>query len=178
MVTLLVAVLVLFGTGVAAAIALLLRTIAAPTQQVPVTLDWIDELSMERYRPMLRLLTTEDLEFLRSQPGVTPAMVGQLRRDRCRIFRAYLRTLQDDFRVICAALKLLLVQASTDRPDLAGILLRSQLTFAGGMLMVHARVTIYACGIGTVDVAGLLRVFDSMRVELRTLVPITMTAGA
>jgi hypothetical protein len=46
------------------------------------------------------------------------------------------------------------------------------------MLMVHARVTIYACGIGTVDVADLLRVFDGMRVELRTLVPMTMAAGA
>ena len=44
-----------------------------------MTADWIDELSIDRYRPMQRLLDTAELDFLRAQPGFNPQMESRLR---------------------------------------------------------------------------------------------------
>ena len=71
-----------------------------------------------------------------------------------------------------------MVQASCDRPDLASTLVRSQVAFAAGTLAVQVRLTFYACGVGTPNVADLLKLFNGMRIELRTLVPAAMPVGA
>src|SRR5690349_4442614 len=111
-----------------------LRRISAPVGRLPLTAEWIDELSLERYRPMMRLLESDDIEFLRSQPGFTPRMAAKLRAQRAQIFCGYLRCLSGDFGRVCAALKLVMVQCRYDRPDLGQILLRQQATFAFGLL--------------------------------------------
>src|SRR5690242_19481552 len=98
-------------------------------RQLPASFDWIDEVSADRYRPMLRLLRRDDLHFLRDQPGYDRGMEAKLRVQRARIFAQYLSHLQEDFRCICAALKLLMIQAEHDRPDLAAVVLRSQFDF-------------------------------------------------
>jgi len=59
-------------------------------KHLPVNLDWLGELSPERYPPMSRLLDAEDLEFLRTQLGYTPKMERRFRRNRCQILRGYL----------------------------------------------------------------------------------------
>jgi pentose-5-phosphate-3-epimerase len=159
-------------------IAFALRRVASPKATHPITPRWIDELSLERYRPMLRLLDSEDIEFLRSQPGFRPQMATRLRHQRCRIFRQYLKELNGDFACICMALKMVMLQAEVDRPELAAQLLRSQAVFAGRMLWIHAQVAMYQAGIGKVDIAGLLNVFDGMRLELRTLVPESAVWGS
>ena len=69
---LLIAVVVLIGISVAGAVVLLFHKIALLRATMPVTIDWINELSAERYRPMPRLLDQEDFAFLRSQPGCSP----------------------------------------------------------------------------------------------------------
>ncbi len=157
---------------------LLIRKMAVTGGRLPVTAEWIDELSAERYRPMLRLLDAEDLEFLRSQPGFTPRMANRLRAQRCQIFRGYLRCLSADFERVCAAVKVLMVQSRHDRPDLAGALIRSQAMFACAMLAVRCRVFLYRWGICSVDVRALVGIFDSMRLELRSLVPIAVPMSA
>src|SRR5579864_3809496 len=93
--------------ALALALPMLLRKIAVSGGSLPLTAEWIDELSIERYRPMLRLLDGEDLEFLRSQPGFTPKMATKLRIQRCLIFRGYLQCLNADFGRVCAAMKVL-----------------------------------------------------------------------
>jgi hypothetical protein len=172
--TVLILLLVCLASG-AAVIAVLcrLRFGVAP---LPPTTDWIDEFSVERYRPMLRLLNDADLLFLCSHSSVTPKHVAHFRQERCKILRGYLRSLRTDFTRIVAALKLVMTQASSDRPDLAAVLIRSQATFAACMLLAHVQLLLYSFGIGTVDVAALLKVFEGMRLELRTLVP--RTAGS
>ena len=79
--------------ALAIALFLLVRKVAFNGSSLPLTAEWIDELSIERYRPMMRLLDGGDLEFLRSQPGFTPRMATKLRAQRCQIFRGYLRCL-------------------------------------------------------------------------------------
>jgi len=113
-----------------------LRRVATPQALLPVTAGWIDEQSLERYRPLAQLLSEDDLESLRSRPGFTPHMIAGLRAQRCQIFRGYLRGLSQDFERVCVALRIVLVQSGHDRPDLASTLLREQWRFAVNMFAV------------------------------------------
>jgi hypothetical protein len=159
------------------ALLILIRKLAATGGHLPVTAEWIDELSVERYRPMMRLLDSRDVEFLRCQPGFTPGMEAQLRKQRCHIFRGYLRCLCADYGRVCSALKLLMVQSRYDRPDLASALLHSQALFACGIVSAHLRLLLFRWGLGSVDVRGLVGTFDRMRLELRSLIPAAATAA-
>ena len=160
------------------ALFLLVRKMAANGNSLPLTAEWIEELSIEQYRPMMRLLDGSDLEFLRSQPGFTPRMAAKLRVQRCQIFSGYLRCLNGDFQRICAAIKILMLQSRQDRPDLAGLLVQHQMMFACGMGMVYFRLFLYRWGLGGVDVTSLVKNFDRMRRELRGLVPAALSVGA
>lgn len=135
------------------------------------SLKWIDELSVDRYRPMMRLLDRADFDFLRAQPGVTSRQIARLRTQRCRIVRGYLRSLSADFEQVSMALKLLIAKSQEDRPDLARLLLRRQALFACSMIRVHLRLTLYSWGLSQVDVSGPLRLFDGMRLELASMAP-------
>jgi hypothetical protein len=155
---------------------LLIRKIAFAGGSLPVTAEWIGELSVERYRPMMRLLDGSDLEFLRSQPGFKPEMAKKIRNQRCQIFAGYLHCLTSDFRRVCSAIHLLMLHSRRDRPDLAFVLVRHQVMFAAGMLMVHARLCLYRLGICSVDVSDVVGIFDLLRLELRSMVPATAMA--
>jgi hypothetical protein len=159
-------------------LALVIRKFGFGTRDLPVTSEWIDELSVERYRPMARLLDSGDLEFLRSQPGFTPRILRRIRRQRCKIFCGYLRCLQNDFGSVCAAIKLVMLQSEEDRLQLAAALMRHRLMFAAGVAMVHGRLILYRWGLCGVEVAGLVKRFDRMRSELRTLVPAAVPTSA
>ena len=135
------------------------------------SVEWIDDISADRYRPMMRLLDGADFEFLRSQPGVTRLRIVRIRLQRCRIFRAYLRSLNADFGRVIMALKVLIAESEEDRADLARLLLRHQTQFACGMMRAQFRLLLYTVGLGRVDVSVLVNLFDGMRRELITLAP-------
>ena len=162
---------IVVAAGFAALLIRLCRQVVGSNCKLPVTLEWIETLSVERYRPMLRLLDAQDLSFLESQPGFRRAMASRLRRQRCDIFRGYLKHLCADFQRTCAALKLVMLHSEVDRPDLASALLRSQAAFACGLVHIQLRVTLYRWRLASVDAGELVRLFDVMRLELRTLVP-------
>ena len=124
--------------------------------------DWLDEISVDRYRPMARLLTENDFEFLRSQPGFQPHMAAELRLQRCRIFRGYLRSLETDFDLVCAALSWLVPQMD---------LRRYRILFAVGMAAVRCRLWLYRWNLGGVNPATIVQLFETVRRELR--VPLT-----
>jgi hypothetical protein len=161
-----------------AVLAYLIRKVAFGGNNLPVTAEWIEDLSLDRYRPMLRMLDTGDIEFLRSQPGFTPRMATKLRAQRTQIFRGYLKSLESDFARVCSAIKLVMLYSNHDRPELAEALIRQQITFACSMMTVRVRVVLYSLGVCGVDVTDLVKLFDSMRLELRTLVPRTSNMAA
>ena len=161
----------LIAVALVLVLALLVRKAVASPGRLPLDAGWIDELSVERYRPMMRLLDDRDLEFLRSQPGYSPRMAARLRKQRCQIFRGYLRCLEADFQRVCSAIKALMLQAKHDRPDLAVTLIRHQATFAFSMVSVNVRMFFYRWGLGGVDVSALVGSFDAMRIQLRGLAP-------
>jgi len=174
---LLILCMVIGVVGTVAVLTVLYR-ISLAGRCLPVTAEWIDELSVERYRPMLRLLDGHDLQFLSSQPGFTSQMASHLRVQRCQVFRGYLRCLAADFSRTCAAIKLLMLHSKRDRADLAAILLRHQMLFAAGMVVVQCRLTLFELGLCSVDANSLVRIFDLMRLELRTLVPVAAPMSA
>jgi len=165
------AVLILASTAV-------LRRRGSPGHSLPVTAEWIEELSTDRYRPMARLLDSSEIAFLRSQAGFTPRLEADLRARRCQIFRGYLRCLDEDFKQVSTALSVLLVQPEQERPDLSAVLLHYRILFAAGMVAAHFRLFLYGRGIGSVDANRLVEIFDLMRIELRNLVPGTITVCA
>jgi hypothetical protein len=171
-------------TSIVVLVALILATVAvlrkmgSSKHMLPVTAEWIDDLSTDRYRPMMRLLDSRDIEFLRAQAGFTPIMEAKLRAQRSQIFRGYLRCLDTDFNRVCIALKVMLVESQHDRPDLSTALVHYQLLFASGLLAAHVRLFLYRYGICTVDVSQLVEMFEVMRVELRNLVPATLPVCA
>ena len=176
MISMIVISIVVLAALILATVAVL-RKLGSADHSLPVTAEWIDQLSTDRYRPMMRLLDSRDIEFLRSQAGFTPAMESKLRAQRCRIFRGYLRCLNIDFKRVCMTLKLVLVQSEQDRPDLSAVLVHHQILFASGLLAAYFRLFLYRWGLGTVDASSLVQIFDVMRIELRNLVPAEM-AGA
>jgi hypothetical protein len=169
--------MILISAGVGLVLVHLCRALAAP-RNIADSLDSVAEFSTEQYRPMMRLLDGSDQTFLRSQPGFTPKLASKLRKAHCQAFQGYLRDLQADFQTVCWAIKALMLQSQTDRPDLAALLLRSQVAFACGVLKVQLRVALYSYGIGSVSVSGLLEQFDGMRLELRSLTPAAMSSAA
>jgi hypothetical protein len=50
--------------------------------------------------------------------------------------------------------------------------------FAWGMALVYFRLFLYRWGVCGVDVTSLVKIFDLMRLELRSLVPATQAMGA
>lgn len=173
--------IVAISLGFAAALLVALGVIVyrgmARGSDLPVDTGWIEELSAERYRPMMRLLDGSDIVFLRSQPGFTPQLETALRNERCQLFRGYLRLLEADFRRVSMVLKLVMLQSRYDRPDLASTLLRQQAMFALGVTLVKIRLAFFQLGLGAVDVSVLVKTFDAMRLELRSLTP-AMAASA
>ncbi len=161
-----------------AATVILVRKMGGNGHSLPVTAEWISDLSTEQYRPMLRLLDTTDIQFLRSQPGYTRQMESQLRRQRVQVFRGYLRALTADFQRVSTALKIVMTHSEKDRGDLASVLMHQQLLFICGTLSLQCRLILYRWGLGTVDVTGLVRIFDRMRAELCTLVPSALPSAA
>ena|SRR5581483_2020810 len=171
--TLIVGLCLAFGVGLAICVGRLL----SHDTHTQVSMDWLLQLSSERYRPMLRLLSDDDIAFLRSQPGYRPSMASKLRAQRCQILKAYLKSLNQDFRSVCTAIRTLMVHSHQDRPDLARALFRYQLSFSVNMTMVRVRMIFYRGGLGSVDVSRLVKLFDLTRLELRSLAPSAMPAS-
>ena len=128
--------------------------------------EWLENFSVSKYRPMERLLSEEDFEFLVSQEGYEPKIGKRLRSERRKIFRRYLRLIRRDFQRLEAAVRLFMVDSAEDQPELAKALLKQRLYFTCAIWSVEVRLTLHWLGIGTVDIRQLVGALDVMRVRL------------
>ena len=153
----------------------LLHKLFSPNRlRLPVSIDWIENISAGSYRPMQRLLAGDDFAFLLSHPGQTRRAVQQLRRERRKIFRGYLRCLRRDFNLICTGLQVLMMQSTYDRPDLAGLLISQKIRFQVNLMLVELHLLLHACGCNNLmDVRDLVTALDVLGRELRQMVPRT-----
>ena len=134
--------------------------------------EWEGLLSLSRYKAMERLLDETDGQFIRSHQKVSQQEVKKFRAQRVKLFRGYMHQLSEDFNRICKALKLLMVQSRIDRPDLAGLLLKQQFTFALAMMAVEVKLILYGFGWAGVDVKALMEPLTTVRAQLQALAAI------
>jgi len=145
------------------------------------TADLVNEsgvpFSPERYKVMERLLDEHDcnLFFQRTQNRL---MERQFRQRRIRIFREYLHCLSADFRRVCKSVKLLMVGAHVDRPDLARVLMKQQLAFAAGMASVEYRLFLYRHDWGGVDARRLAQSVRALCDQLQSVAALAQPAAA
>lgn len=131
-------------------------------------------LTADRYRPMLRLLSQDDLAFVPADPKLQTAF----RAKRRELFRGYLRCLARDYAVLLAGVRAVMLQSGVDRPDLAQALAKNRILFATAMCKVEFRLALHTAGIGTVDISGLVEALETLRSQVGVLAPLTTSNQA
>jgi len=134
--------------------------------------EWEGLFSLSRYKAMERLLDDPDRQFLQSHPKFNQLEDKKFRAKRVKIFRGYMHQLSEDFNRICKALKVMMVQSGTDRPDLAGLLLKQQFIFSLAMIAVEVKLILYGFGWAGVDVKALMEPLTTVRAQLQALAAI------
>ena len=122
--------------------------------------------------PFNRLLDPNEISFLRDS-GLSEAKIRIFRRTRRRVFRYYLHDIVQDFYTVDRALRYLLTQSSTDRPDLASVIARQRIQFYRCLLVIQFRLALHACGFDSVPTLDLASALQSLQNELHQLMPAT-----
>jgi len=126
----------------------------------------------DRYRPMLRLLSDVDLDFV----SASPALRGKIRARRREMFRGYLLCLTKDYARLLSGLRGMMVESGVDRPDLAKALAKNRLMFALALCRIELNLQLHTLGIGKVDVSGLVEALDTLRGAVSVMTPATGAA--
>jgi len=155
---------------IGAALVFLYRTLSARSN-TDISADGCLVLSPEKYRPMERLLQSDDFCFLASQPGYSPQLGRRFRTERRRVFRAYFRGLKRDFAQVSLTFQTLIVHSAEDRGDLAAKLVQQRMMFAFGVLAVEGRLLLHAAGVNTVaiDVRSMVDSLEQMQAQMSLL---------
>jgi len=123
---------------------------------------------MARYEPMARLLSDEDLDFLKAQPGFRPETAKKFMRDRRRIFRLYLQELAKDFHRLHSQARELVAALPEEHSALVGVLIRSQARFWYELAALEMKLSFYWVA-SPVDGRALVEAISSMHAEINRL---------
>jgi len=124
------------------------------------------EFSPARYEPMARLMSDEDLLFLRSQPGFRPEIGKKFSRDRRRIFRMYLQELARDFHRLHAHAREVAASLPADHAPLVGMLIRQQMRFWFEMTAIEMRLSLGWTATAVAQARGLIEALTAMHAEI------------
>ncbi len=127
---------------------------------------------VNRYKPMLRLLSDSDLGFAAGNPKLR----SKIRSQRRKCFRGYLRCLTKDYARLLSGIRGMMVESGVDRPDLAKALARNRAQFALALCRIELHLQLHTLGIGKVDVSGLVEALDSLRGAVSVMTPATGAA--
>jgi hypothetical protein len=124
------------------------------------------DFSAARYEPMARLMSDEDLQFLKTQPGFRPEIGKKFIRERRRIFRLYLQELAADFHRLHAHARVIVASLPADHSPLVGMLLRQQLRFWYEIAAIELRLSLDLTGACSSRARGLVDALASMHAEI------------
>jgi hypothetical protein len=137
---------------------------------------WID-LNWQSSRALDRLLDPNEFAFLRKR-GLSQSRVKELRAKRRKLFRMYLRRITHEFNTANAALQMLMVHSTSDRPDLAQLLATQRVQFYRGLVGVEFKLMLNACGFDAVPTLELIRPLERLRDEFCRMAPLTAATEA
>jgi hypothetical protein len=112
-------------------------------------------LDLSRYRPMLRLLSNEDLEYPQAAVPVAGDIAARLRQRHVELFKAYLRALRADFDLLQDTGHEL-IAAGAASETLPEALLRAKIEFSRAMWSIRFRLIAFQLGLTGVDARPLL----------------------
>jgi hypothetical protein len=138
--------------------------------------EFLTTFSVDSYRPMERLLSEKDYEFLANQPGFRPGIATELRQERREIFRCYLRQLARDFHRLLGIADLMMVHSAVDRPELAKSISRLRWQFYFNVLNAELRLALYPVVGVPANSGKLIESIGSMYHCLRELAPAAQAA--
>ncbi len=147
-------------------LAVLYHRLALSSRRPAFSAEWWSEFSPERYRPLQRLLSQDDFEFVRTLPGYQPGMDRSFRKRRIAVCRAYLSEMRLDFLRLQAVGQALII-AGKATPGLQDELFRQKVIFTRAWWRVRLQVAAYSIGVGSVDTSGLLEALDRTAVTFR-----------
>lgn len=141
--------------------------------------EWLSTYSVERYRPMSRLFSRDDFEFLARQPGHTRSISRRLHAERRQIFVRYLNTICLDFERLQFAAKLLVLRQGNAQESMARRVFQAKVEFTKALWTVRARLFLHDLGLADVDVSGLIDVMDNLGGGIRAaFVPQSVLASS
>jgi hypothetical protein len=146
---------------IAIAVLVFHRLASGPSSGLPAE-QWDEEFSLDQYRPMERLLSERDFEFLARQPGYRPGIGRELRAARRRIFSEYLRLMVEDFNRLLRRAKLMAVLAPEDRGEFARALFKQQVSFYALVGRVRFRLALGRFGVAPSNPRALIRALEQL----------------
>jgi len=150
-------------------VAPVLRKLFKKTAIEDITPEWIESFSVDRYRPMMGLLSEEDFDFLARQPGFDASIYRKLRRERLDIFYQYFSRLILDYKKLHTTARYFIAQCEQDQSELAQKLIRMWLAFALSALRVQYKCLMCRAGVGTVEARLLIVKLQQMSAQLGSL---------
>lgn len=160
----LIAALVAFGT----ILVYLLYCVALRTRSDEADAGWLQSFSVDRYRPINRMLAASDYEFLKRQ-GVSKQVIRRLRGERREICRIYIKNVVRDFNRLHWAAQSILVASEADQPELAARLVRTRAEFQRNVFLARVRLSLDAVGLGGLDAGTVLNGLETLTAEFHTL---------
>jgi hypothetical protein len=121
-------------------------------------------------RAQLEDLESKDIAFLVKRPALARTVIGELRCERRRLLRKYLRSLRYDFNLTCAEIKAAIVASSEDRPDLVEALFKQQVRFRLELMRAECSMIMEAIGLVAVDFDAIIDALGVIRLNVTRLV--------
>lgn len=153
-------------------VAVLLLTRFAPKPEVVVNsygsdASFVDNFSVQKYRPMLRLATQMDRRYLTAAHGET--LASCYRKIQRGLLREYLRDAARDFNRLYAIANAKCVRAAADPGDLSMALFEQQMTFVLLVWGIEARLLIDGVLPFALDMQPLIQSIEGLAQQTRQL---------
>jgi len=159
------------GAGLGGLVMQRLLAYRSARNAVDAVSEAVPEWSVARYRPMARLLDSEDLEFLASRPGYSRGMGNQFRDSRRRIFRMYLAELAADFERLHAVARRMAAEAPEQHADLVSVLMRQQIAFWRSLAAIELRLALSWAGLAPASAGRLLDIVEQLQRSVAAAAP-------
>jgi hypothetical protein len=155
------------GLVVLAAFGVLVRTLLITPRGSEGAIAALSEVRLERYRPLARLLSVDDVHYLQVELAGSPQAVRRLISGRRKVALEYLRALEGDFHVLYAAATDMLVFASESESDLASRL--AELRFRFQLNLLATRVGLFVPTGAKVEIERLIGAMQTLQGEVGRL---------